>query len=75
MSRVGVWQMDDLLYYCNDILTLGVPELAAHLSRLLWTDLVEPLLLPAAARALLPSPTTATSPKSSNHTRVPSLGR
>lgn len=68
--------MDDLLYYCNDILTLGVPQLAAHVSRILWTDLLEPLLLPAAARAApFRAATTASAPQSTGLTRVPSLGR
>jgi hypothetical protein len=77
--RLGVGvavKMDDLLYYCNDILTLGVPQLAAHVSRILWTDLLEPLLLPAAARATPPrTATTVSAPQSSGLTRVPSLGR
>lgn len=69
-------KMDDLLYYCNDILTLGVPQLAAHVSRILWTDLLEPLLLPAAGRVAPPrAATTASAPQSSGLTRVPSLGR
>lgn len=40
--------MDDLLCYCNDILLLGVGGLSAHLTHILWDNLIAPVLLPAA---------------------------
>ncbi|KAK3274368.1 hypothetical protein CYMTET_17444 [Cymbomonas tetramitiformis] len=40
-------EVEDLIFYCNDILQLGVPELSQHVAVTLWLELIEPSLLPA----------------------------